>query len=219
VGTLAARLGANSLRLMDAFVLDTKLNVSTAYLRPAFAFGGSCLAKDIQALLHLACDADLDFPLCKSILPSNETHLRRALAAVLTHPGPTVGLAGLVFKPHTDDVRESPAVWLARRILDAGRNLLVFEPEIDPTRLVGANLNFLRAHFPEYDHCLVSWDAFKRGCDLIAAVRPGLIPTAETIVQPVIRLYRVESLCEKTSSRLRDADFVDPYVDWLSIES
>lgn len=196
VGTLASRVGADPIAVMDAFVQDTKLNISAAYLRPGFAFGGSCLPKDIRGLLHLMDTAGLRLPLCKSILPSNDEHLQRGLAAIMAHDGSTVGLAGIVFKPRTDDVRESPALWLARRILNGGRKLLVYEPEIDIARLVGANLAFMEKHLPEYRHCLVSWEKFAAEADTIAVVRPGLIPSAarEKLHQPVISLYEVELL-------------------------
>lgn len=196
VGSLAARVGADPARLMDAFALDRKLNISAVYLRPGFAFGGSCLPKDIRGLLHTGRSVGLDLPLCESILPSNECHLERALAAVLSHPGQVVGLAGLVFKAHTDDVRESGAMWLARRILDRGRKLLIYEPEINIDRLVGANQSFMREHLPEYPRCLVNWDTVADRADVIGVVRPGVISASarQNLTQPVIDLFRLESL-------------------------
>jgi GDP-mannose 6-dehydrogenase len=196
VGSLAARVGADPARLMDAFVLDRKLNISAVYLRPGFAFGGSCLSKDIRGLLHTGRSVGLELPLCESILSSNERHLERALAAVLSHPGQVVGLAGLVFKAHTDDVRESPAMWLARRILDHGRTLLIYEPEISIDRLVGANHSFMLEHLPEYPRCLVDWETVAGRADVVALVRPGVISAAarNKLAQPVIELFRLESL-------------------------
>jgi GDP-mannose 6-dehydrogenase len=184
VGAVAARVGANPIALMDAFVLDTKLNISPVYLRPGFAFGGSCLPKDIRGLLHVGHTADLRMPLCESILPSNDEHLQRALSAVMAQPGRVVGLAGVVFKPHTDDVRESPAIWLARRIIDAGRTLLIYEPEINVGRLIGANLAFIEENLPEYRQCLVGWEALAGQADVIAVAHGQL-------TQPVVALYRL----------------------------
>lgn len=194
VGSLAALLGANPERLMEAFVRDTKLNISPAYLRPGFAFGGSCLPKDIRGLVHVGHELGLKLPLCESILPSNEQHLNRALSVVLSHPSQVVGMAGVVFKSGTDDVRESPALFIARRIIDAGKELIIYEPEINIERVVGANLDFLQEQLPEFRQCLVHWELFINRADIFVFTRPDVVPPSvkKGIAKPVIDLYRIE---------------------------
>src|SRR5262249_41065297 len=112
-GSLAAACGIDPAELMSAFCEDTRLNISTAYLRPGFAFGGSCLPKDVRALNHMAQAKGLVLPLYGHILPSNEEHLRRAAGRVIDAGLRRAGLVGLSFKDQTDDMRESPALQLA----------------------------------------------------------------------------------------------------------
>lgn len=195
VGSFAARLGADPERLMKAFVQDTKLNVSSTYLRPGFAFGGSCLPKDVRSLVHVGQKMGLKMPLCEAILPSNREHLQRALSAVLSHRGDVVGMAGLAFKPGTDDVRESPALWLARRIVEASRELIVYEPEINVDRLMGANLDFLQEQLPQFRECLKSWEVLSEQADIIVFTRPNVVPAMiETAInKPIINVYRLDS--------------------------
>ncbi|MCI0441412.1 MAG: nucleotide sugar dehydrogenase, partial [Chloroflexi bacterium] len=102
IGTLAGRLDADPVRVMEAFALDTKLNVSRAYLRPGFAFGGSCLPKDVRAINHVASTLDIELPLCESILPSNERHLDRIAGPIIASYANRIGVVGLVFKSGTD---------------------------------------------------------------------------------------------------------------------
>lgn len=175
VGSVAARVGADPVRLMEAFCLDTKLNASAKYLRPGFAFGGSCLPKDVRGLLHVAHGHGLSLPLVESILPSNRSHLQRAFHAVMSRPGRIVGLAGLVFKADTDDVRESPAVALARQLIDAGRDVLLYEPEIRLDRLIGVNLAYLEHYLPEFRTCLVDWPTLARRAETVVSTREGIL--------------------------------------------
>jgi GDP-mannose 6-dehydrogenase len=195
IGAVAGQLGADAERLMKTFVLDTKLNISAAYLRPGFAFGGSCLPKDLRSLMHVGKDLGLALPVTEAILPSNDAHLNRIAAAVLRRPGNTVGIAGLVFKAGTDDVRESPAVKLAGHLVAAGRSILVHEPEIQVEKLVGANLAFLREHLPEYAKQLVSWSTLNNQSDLIVFTRPGLVspPARKQVSKPCIDIYHIGS--------------------------
>ena len=113
IGAICSVLGIDSHEVMDIFLADTKLNISPAYLRPGFAFGGSCLPKDVRAITHIARRHDVDTPLLANVLISNETHLRRAIDMVIADGRRKVGIFGLSFKPGTDDLRESPMVELA----------------------------------------------------------------------------------------------------------
>ena len=115
VGDLAAALGVDGQEVMRLFALDDRLSISAAYLKPGFAFGGSCLPKDVRALLHAALAADQFPPLLSAILPSNELQVRRGVEAVLAAGRKRIGVVGLSFKPGTDDLRESPLVALVER--------------------------------------------------------------------------------------------------------
>src|SRR5262249_17867471 len=110
IGALSDRLGVDGKEVMQTLCADEKLNISTAYLKPGFAFGGSCLPKDLRALVYRAGRMDLNLPLLASALPSNEQHLKRAIDAVLDLPAQRIGVIGLAFKEDTDDLRESPVV-------------------------------------------------------------------------------------------------------------
>jgi GDP-mannose 6-dehydrogenase len=155
IGAVCRRLGLDSHEVMDVFLSDTKLNVSAAYLRPGFAFGGSCLPKDLRALVHAARRADLDLPLLGSVLPSNERHLQRTLDAIVAAGRRKVGLVGLSFKSGTDDLRESPLVDLAERLLGKGFDLAIFDPVVSFSSLVGANREYVEAHLPHLSRLLV----------------------------------------------------------------
>ena len=144
IGSICRELGVDSYDVIDVFLADTKLNISPAYLRPGFAFGGSCLPKDLRALVHAARRVDLDLPLLESVLPSNNRHLQRTLDAIVATGRKKVGLVGLSFKPGTDDLRESPLVELAERLLGKGFELRIFDPVVSYSSLVGANREIRR---------------------------------------------------------------------------
>ena len=112
IGALSASLGVDGKEVMDTVCKDVKLNASAAYLKPGFAFGGSCLPKDLRALVYRASRLDLKLPLLESSLPSNDSHLARAIHSVLDLPAKRIGVLGLAFKENTDDLRESPVVTL-----------------------------------------------------------------------------------------------------------
>jgi GDP-mannose 6-dehydrogenase len=142
---------------MEIFCQDTKLNLSPYYLKPGFAFGGSCLPKDVRALQWIAADAGASTPLVDSLLRSNEAHKHRLYeyAVAGLEPGAKILLAGLAFKADTDDLRESPNVDLARKMLAAGYDLDIFDPAIDATKLVGANLGYAYSQLPRIEGLLV----------------------------------------------------------------
>lgn len=148
VGALCAALGLDSHAVMDVFVADTKLNISPAYLRPGFAFGGSCLPKDLRALTHTARRNDVDIPLLSNLLVSNEVHLRRALDLIVAHGRRKVGIFGMSFKPGTDDLRESPMVELAERLIGKGFDIKIHDANVVLSRLLGANRAYIDERLP-----------------------------------------------------------------------
>jgi len=154
IGALSTRLGVDAHEVMKTVCEDTKLNASAAYLKPGFAFGGSCLPKDLRALVYRAGRLDLDLPLLKSVLPSNDQHLSRALNAVLELPSRRLGVIGLAFKENTDDLRESPVVAMLEQLIGKGRDVRIFDPYIQLDVIYGSNRNFLLESIPHISRLL-----------------------------------------------------------------
>ena len=155
LGTLCKAFGVDSNDVIDVFVADRKLNISEAYLRPGFSFGGSCLPKDLRALLYAARHADLELPLLESILPSNERHLQRTLDLVLRLGRKRVAMLGLAFKAGIDDLRESPLVALAEALIGKGYEVRIYDPAVSISRLVGTNKEYIDEHLPHLSELLV----------------------------------------------------------------
>ena len=154
IGVFAAAHGVNSREVMRLLCLDHKLNISPAYLRPGFAFGGSCLPKDLRAILHRAKQADLQLPLLAAILPSNNQQVQRGLELVYQAGKTNVGLLGLTFKNGTDDLRESPFVELAETLIGKGYKLRIHDDNVSLARLVGANAAYLNKRLPHITNLL-----------------------------------------------------------------
>ncbi len=148
IGLLCAEDGLDSHRVMEAFCLDTKLNVSKAYLRPGFAFGGSCLPKDLRELNHRARQADIDTPLLDSVLRSNSTYLQRCLDRVLATGKRKVGVLGFSFKSGTDDLRESPMVDMIESLLGKGKQMAIYDSTVQLDKLTGANREYIDRTIP-----------------------------------------------------------------------
>lgn len=148
IGNLCQTFGLDSHQVMDIFVQDTQLNLSPTYLKPGFAFGGSCLPKDLRALLYAARQQDLRLPVLEGILPSNELQTQRAVDILLRNGRRKVGLVGLSFKPHTDDLRESPAIELVERLLGKGFELTIYDREVSLSHLHGSNRAYLEQTIP-----------------------------------------------------------------------
>lgn len=147
--------GVDSREVMKVFAEDTLLNISPAYLKPGFAFGGSCLPKDLRALVDMARTNALDVPLLIGALQTNELVIRDAVDRLIASPYRTVGLLGLSFKMHTDDLRESPNVELAERLLGKGFDVRIYDPIINPSRLIGSNLRYVKSRLPHLSRLLV----------------------------------------------------------------
>lgn len=153
-GAICKSLGIDSHEVMHIFVSDTKLNISPLYLKPGFAFGGPCLPKDLRALCSTAQVAGVEIPLLSSILTSNDRHLQRAMELILATGKNKIAVLGLVFKSDTDDLRESPACTLVKNLLDSGKKVRVFDPRVEPSRLIGANRAFIESTLPELPNLL-----------------------------------------------------------------
>ena len=148
IGSACSEMEVDSEAVTKIFLSDTRLNISPAYLTPGFAFGGSCLPKDLRALTYLAKQLDLDLPLLRAIMPSNQAHLDRAVEAVLAAKRKRIGVLGLSFKSGTDDLRESPSVQLIKRLLGEGRDIQIWDRYVSLGRLVGSNRQFIEDEIP-----------------------------------------------------------------------
>jgi len=154
-GAVLAAYGVDAREAFRLFCQDRILNISPAYLQPGFAFGGSCLPKDVRSLLALADGRDVPAPFLRQVLPSNEAIIARALDAITQHGRQRVALFGLAFKPGTDDLRESPFVILAERLLGKGYDLRIFDRSVQVARLLGSNRNYIEREIPHLDRLLV----------------------------------------------------------------
>jgi GDP-mannose 6-dehydrogenase len=179
VGTLAKELGVDAEALVEIFTSDTRLNISPTYLKPGFAFGGSCLPKDVRALNYKAKELDLNLPLFQSILPSNDQHLDRAVEMVLRTGKKKIALLGLSFKAATDDLRESPQVQLVKRLLGEGRQIRIWDDNVSLGRLIGSNRQYIEEVIPHIG-------------SLLFASLPDILRDAEVVIIATRGLNRDE---------------------------
>jgi len=145
---LCEALGVEPFEVMDLICQDHQLNISPAYLKPGFAFGGSCLPKDLRATTYLAKMHDVEIPMLSGIMQSNRNHLDLALRKLLALGKRKIGFVGLSFKTGTDDLRESPLVTLAEQLIGKGMQLTIYDPEVHLASLLGANRSFIERHLP-----------------------------------------------------------------------
>jgi GDP-mannose 6-dehydrogenase len=155
VGRLSQALGCDPFEVMELLCKDRQLNISRAYLRPGFAFGGSCLPKDLKSLLYQARTSDVELPMLSGVLSSNRAHVDHALQWVLARGRPRVGMLGLSFKPGTDDLRESPLVTLAEQLIGKGIELRIFDPTVKLAHLIGANRRYIESTIPHIASLMV----------------------------------------------------------------
>ena len=188
VGRVCQNLAISATEVHKIFVSDTKLNISPYYTRPGGPFGGSCLPKDVRALQHIAADIGANTHLVDSLLRSNEAHKHHQFMTVTAglEPGAKVLLVGLAFKADTDDLRESPAVDMARKLLDAGYDLKVYDPGLKPDMLMGQNLGYAFAFLPSIESLLVGKEEAESGDFALAIATNRLIGTLELRDTPVI---------------------------------
>lgn len=155
IGNLCKSFGVDSRQVMDIFCRDTKLNISSAYLKPGFAFGGSCLSKDLRALASRAGTRNLELPILTSILPSNEKQIARGVQLIADAGHQRVGILGFSFKAGTDDLRESPVIEVIERLIQAGFDLRIYDQNVSMARLVGSNREFILKHIPHISGLMV----------------------------------------------------------------
>jgi len=148
IGNICQALNIDSHELMDVFCADTKLNISPTYLKPGFAFGGSCLPKDSRALTYLARQLDVEAPILSNILPSNRIQIERAINKVISFGHRNIAVLGFSFKPGTDDMRESPQVELIERLIGKGYNLKLYDASVNLSALTGVNRSHIEQAIP-----------------------------------------------------------------------
>jgi GDP-mannose 6-dehydrogenase len=148
IGRLCASLGIDSHAVMKIFMSDTRLNISAAYLKPGYAFGGSCLPKDLRTLVYRAHQLGVDTPVLEAVLPSNRSQIDNALRTIQSYRARRVALLGVAFKAGTDDLRESAMLELAERLIGKGYDLAIHDEYVNPDRLVGANRTYLETVHP-----------------------------------------------------------------------
>ena len=155
IGNICKILGIDGHKVMDIFCRDTKLNLSPYYLKPGFAFGGSCLPKDVRALVYKSRTLDLELPLLNAILYSNERQIQQGLRMIISKGNKKVGILGLSFKAGTDDLRESPMVELVEHLLGKGYDLCIYDRNVNLAKLMGANREYIFDHIPHIARLMV----------------------------------------------------------------
>ncbi|MGB8013344.1 MAG: nucleotide sugar dehydrogenase [Terriglobales bacterium] len=169
MGTMCKHLGVDAHAVTKIFVSDTKLNISPAYLFPGFAFGGSCLPKDLRAITYKAKELDLKLPLLESLMPSNAEHVDRAVEMVLSTGKKKIAQLGLSFKAGTDDLRESPQVQLIKRLMGEGLDVKIWDEDVSLGRLAGANRQYIEEVIPHIG-------------SVLSADLEGVLRTAEVVI-------------------------------------
>jgi GDP-mannose 6-dehydrogenase len=204
IGNLCKRVGVDSHDVMDIFCRDEKLNLSSYYLKPGFAFGGSCLPKDVRALQYRAKELDVELPVISQILPSNRLQIQHAFDQIMETGKKKIGLLGFSFKAGTDDLRESPIVILAEQLLGKGLSLCIYDKNVSLAKLVGANKEYIEKQIPhlssllcntvdeviEKSEVIVVGNQSPEFCDALTKCRPA------QIVIDLVRLPLVGSLLQ-----------------------
>ena len=189
IGNLCKAHGIDGQEVMEIFCQNRRLNLSAAYLKPGFAFGGSCLPKDLRALLYRARERDLECPLLGSLLPSNQAQIQRAVALVESTGGKKVGILGLSFKAGTDDVRESPIVSLIETLVGRGYQVSVYDEKVELVKLIGVNRSFLEQELPHIGSLMGSSLA-----EVVARAEVVVVANGSAAFRQVPRLMREDQV-------------------------
>jgi GDP-mannose 6-dehydrogenase len=206
MGRICQAASVDPHEVMELLCTDRQLNISPAYLRPGFAFGGSCLPKDLKALVYLAKSADVEVPMLAGIMPSNAAHIEHAIEQVLASGRRRVGMIALSFKAGTDDLRESPLVIMAERFIGKGLQLSIYDPQVNVARLIGANRRFIEESIPHIASVMTG-DVEKLVHEsdvLVVATRtPEVLAALQTQTRPEQLLLDVAVLPDREAHQAR----------------
>ena len=189
IGSMCKSFGIDSHVVMDIFCQDTKLNLSKVYLKPGFAFGGSCLPKDLRALSYQAKRADVEVPILNAILQSNAVHIKGVIQRIVALGKKRVGFLGMTFKPDTDDLRESPLVEVIETLLGKGFHVKIYDRNVATSRLIGANKQFIGEHIPHLSSLLV-----ERAEDAVDTAQVVVVGYASAEFVPALKSMRADQL-------------------------
>jgi len=202
IGALAHSAGVDARKVSEVFCADTKLNISTRYLRPGFAYGGSCLPKDLRAILRYATLQSIPVPLLNATLDSNKAQIETFVNRVLAYQPRKVGMVGLAFKPNTDDMRESPFVTVAKRLIGEGVTLRIYDPNVHPDKLIGSNKFAVMAALGHLERLLVGTPEDLDKSDVILVNHPTVSSeqvqawlNAGVRVMDLVSLKSIENSC------------------------
>jgi GDP-mannose 6-dehydrogenase len=201
IGSLAKAQGLDGHSVMDILCADTKLNLSPVYLRPGFAFGGSCLPKDVRALRYQGRSLDLDLPVLNAILPSNAQQLDRAFQMVADAGARQVGVLGLAFKAGTDDLRESPMVEVVERLIGKGYDVCIYDANVNLAKLVGANKSYILDQIPHISDLMVASvdEVLERASTLVIGNRDPAFRAVAERPRPGQRIVDLVRIVERRS--------------------
>lgn len=202
IGNICKNLSIDSHKVMELFLKDKKLNISPYYLLPGFAFGGSCLPKDLKALCYYAKSNDIDIPMLSSIMNSNIQHIQNAINLVYATQKKKIGICGLSFKDDTDDLRESPMITLIETLLGKGYELKIYDKNVQLSRIHGSNKNYLEKHIPHITKLLLDHDKLDELIDLAEVI---IIGSKDMVVKK-----QVLKLINKTDKIIIDLVRLEP---------